>query len=94
MIYNRQTGEIKNLTEGFDRWVGSLYVGAGFAAAVLCGGRQGEAPLYVVPVGGGISDPRSQEDFRFADSSFDGKTMFVTCMSIQAPNEICRSDSI
>ncbi len=39
VIYNRQTGEIKNLTEGFDRWVGVVCVGAGFAADVFRGGR-------------------------------------------------------
>ena len=41
VIYNRQTGEIKNLTEGFDRWVGLVYVGAGFDSDLLRGGKRG-----------------------------------------------------
>jgi dipeptidyl aminopeptidase/acylaminoacyl peptidase len=92
VIYNRQTGEIKNLTEGFDRWVGSFTWAPDSSQLYFVAEDKGEAPLYRVSIGG---DEVQEISRGFLDSptlASDGKTMFVNCMSIQAPNEICTLD--
>ena len=53
VIYNRQTSEIKNLTEGFDRWVGSFTWAPDSSQIYFTAENEGESPLHVVPVGGG-----------------------------------------
>ena len=68
VIYNRQTGEIKNLTEGFDRWVGSFTWAPDSTRLYFVAEDKGEAPLYVVPVGGGTVRSSVRRISRFADS--------------------------
>ena len=46
MLYDRKTGEKKNITEGFDRWIGSFAWSTSEIAFVAEDG--GESPLYYV----------------------------------------------
>lgn len=89
VIYNRQTGEIKNLTEGFDRWVGSFTWAPDSSRLYFVAEDTGEAPLYTVPIAGDVEEVANG----FLDSPAldpDGKTLFANCMSIKSPNEVCR----
>ncbi len=45
MLYDRKTGEKKNLTEDFDGWVGT-FTWCGLAVALLCRRRQEGAPAF------------------------------------------------
>jgi dipeptidyl aminopeptidase/acylaminoacyl peptidase len=90
VIYNRQTGEIKNLTEGFDRWVGSFTWAPDSDKVFFTAENEGEAPLYTVPVSTGTVQKLAGGFLDSPTLASDGKTMFVNCMSIQAPNEVCR----
>ncbi|MGA8645630.1 MAG: S9 family peptidase, partial [Candidatus Sulfotelmatobacter sp.] len=89
MLYDRKTGEKKNLTENFDVWVGTFAwvpdsTGIYFAAQEGRGSdiRQvslnGEEPKDVVG-GAYVDDPAV---------SRDGSTMFFTRMSVQWPTQI------
>jgi dipeptidyl aminopeptidase/acylaminoacyl peptidase len=91
VIYNRQTGEIKNLTENFDRWVGSFTWAPDSTRLYFVAEDKGEAPLYMVPIGGDVVQKVSRGFFDSPTLTFNG-IMFANCMSIQAPNEICSLD--
>jgi dipeptidyl aminopeptidase/acylaminoacyl peptidase len=90
VIYNRQTSEIKNLTENFDRWVGSFTWAPDSSRLYFVAENAGEAPLYTVPVSAGAVQKLTGGFLDSPTLASDGKTMFVNCMSIQAPNEICK----
>ena len=47
MLYDRKTGEKKNLTENFDRWVGS-FGWAGRHEIFLTAEDEGESPIYTI----------------------------------------------
>src|SRR6266566_4347675 len=47
MLYDRKTGEKKNLTENFDRWVGS-FGWAGRNEIFLTAEDEGESPIYTI----------------------------------------------
>ena len=48
VIYNRQTGEIKNLTEDFDRWVGSFtWAPDSKTRSYFTAEDKGESPLFM-----------------------------------------------
>ncbi len=47
MLYDRKTGEKKNLTENFDRWVGTFALAAGVdTKSVFTAEDEGESPIY------------------------------------------------
>jgi len=50
VIYDRKSGEIKNLTEDFDRWVESYVWAAGSSKIYFSAELEGESPLFVVLV--------------------------------------------
>ena len=89
MVYDRKTGEKKNLTENLDRWVGSFTWGKDSSVIFFTAENAGEQRIYKVPL--------STPDWRLVvrgsyndDPSItpDGKTIVFTRMSIEAPNEI------
>ena len=45
MLYDRKTGEKKNLTENFDRWVGTFTWAPDSKAIYFSSEDEGEAPL-------------------------------------------------
>jgi len=88
MLYDRKTGEKKNLTEGFDGWVGSfVWAPPEMGFLLFTAERDGEARLFLASVLGlppfkvldGFND-----DLVFSSS---GKLIF-TRMSLQAPTQI------
>ncbi len=88
MLYDRKSGEIKNLTENFDRWVDSFVWSPDSKRIYFTAEDKGEAPIYGIPVDGG----QLQEVIRGFNGdpaiTTDGKTLAFTRMSIKAPNEI------
>src|SRR5207248_6517469 len=53
VTYERATGKITNLTENFDRWVGTYAWAPDRAAIYLTAEDGGEAPIYLLPAAGG-----------------------------------------
>jgi dipeptidyl aminopeptidase/acylaminoacyl peptidase len=92
MLYDRKTGEKKNLTENFDRWVGTLAWTPDSMSLYFSAENEGNAPIYRTTVdshtwpfefAGGFNDDLAL--------SSDGKTVFFTRMSIGTPTEIYRA---
>ncbi len=88
MLYNRKTGEKKNLTEDFDRWIGTIAWNLDSPAVLFSGDNFGEAPVYMI----GVDDkkPRVMVGGYNDDLSVvpnDGRLLF-TRMSLTSPNEI------
>ncbi|PYX30686.1 MAG: S9 family peptidase [Acidobacteria bacterium] len=95
MLYDRKTGERKNLTESFDSWVGTYIWGPDSKRIFLAAEDAGESPIWWVD-----KDGNSAERNRvwkmvewFNDDlaiTRDGKSLLFTRMSVSRPNEIFR----
>jgi len=89
MLYDRKTSEKKNLTENWDRWVGTFAWAPNSKDIYLSAENSGEAPIYRTAVdshtypvefSGGFND-----DIALTP---DGKSVFFTQMSLGAPTEL------
>ena len=89
MLYDRKTGEKKNLTEDFDRWVGTFAWMPNSEGIYFSAENDGSAPIYRMDL-----FPRtwpSEFIAGFNDDvilTADGKSVFFTQMSIQGPTGI------
>jgi len=94
MLYDRKTGERKNLTEPFDHWVGTFAWAPDSKAE-----HKRHSLIYVL--GGFSSDKGSVSYARSLVGGFDddltltpdGKTLVFTRMSIKAPIEVFGADA-
>jgi dipeptidyl aminopeptidase/acylaminoacyl peptidase len=88
VIYERTTGTITNLTEDFDRWVGSFVWAADSKTVYFTAQDKGAIPIYVLSLQG--TTPK--EVTRGANDNLaiapNGKTLLFTRMSVRFPNEI------
>ncbi|MGA7221151.1 MAG: S9 family peptidase [Candidatus Sulfotelmatobacter sp.] len=92
MLYDRKTGEKKNLTEDFDRWIGTFTWAPDSKIIYFSAQNQEEAPIYALgidgksfmPILGGYNDDLALTP--------DGKTLIFTWMSIKNPSEIMATD--
>jgi dipeptidyl aminopeptidase/acylaminoacyl peptidase len=96
MLYDRKTGAKKNLTENWDRWVGTIAWVPDSKRILLVAENEGKSPISEIAVGldneAVVSRPRQLMD-GFADEltvTADGKTLLFSQMSLMAPNEIHR----
>jgi len=89
MLYDRKTGEKKNLTENFDRWVGTIAWAPDSKNVFFTAENAGSSPIYELnldhatwtrPVVSGFNDDLSLTP--------DGKTLVFTRMSISSPTEL------
>lgn len=91
-VYQRQQGEARDLTEAFDRSVGSFTWSRDSKGFFFTAEDRGEAPIFAQS----LADKQPTELARLhADEvalSPDGTTLFFARASIAAPNEIARID--
>jgi len=89
VIYDRKSGEIRNLTENFDRWVGSYVWASDSKTVYFAAEEEGQAPIFSVRAEG-TADVFEMVVGHNDDLSMtpDGKILLFTRMSIRAPNEI------
>ncbi|HLK52995.1 MAG TPA: S9 family peptidase, partial [Candidatus Angelobacter sp.] len=104
VVYDCKSGEIKNLTEGFDQWVESFTWLPDSTAIYFSSENKGEAPIYRLDVQSAVAATTAPAPASHAiqevtrgvndDLSFapDGKTLVFTRLSVQAPNEVFRMD--
>ena len=89
VVYDRKSGQIRNLTENFDRWVEAMAWSPDSRQIYFTSEDKGEIPIYRIDV---QQAGTPQEITRGADDDLvvspDGKTLVFTRMSIQAPSEI------
>jgi dipeptidyl aminopeptidase/acylaminoacyl peptidase len=91
MLYDRKTGEKKNLTENFDRWVGTFTWSPNSKYIYFVAEDEGESKTYQITVAAPLN---AQLLFPFFNDDLvvtpDGKNLIFTEMSVRAPNEIYR----
>jgi len=99
MLYDRKTGEKKNITEMFDGWVGAYAWGNDSNQIVFVSEDRGESPIYEVranqpfpnfqkrgaQIGWSAIARGFNDDVAIAG---DGRTVVFTTMSLRLPNEI------
>jgi dipeptidyl aminopeptidase/acylaminoacyl peptidase len=99
MLYDRKTGEKKNLTEGFDNWVGTFTWAPDSNRIFLVAENAGESPIFwtlIHPKGAAddVTMPWKMIEL-FNDDlvvTNDGKTILFTRMSVEKPNEVYRAE--
>ena len=109
MLYDRKTGEKKNLTEDFDQWIGTFTWASDSKVIFFSSEDKGESPIYALEFakehtvpsqGGGISrtNIHAREIVRgFNDDlavTADGKTLLFTRMSLSYPTQIRRFECL
>lgn len=104
VIYNRTSGEIRNLTEDFDQWVETIAWSPDSKMIYFTSENKGEAPIYRLDVAAAnapVSAARIranaiQEITRGVNDDLsvtpDGKTLVFSRLSVQAPNEVYKMD--
>jgi dipeptidyl aminopeptidase/acylaminoacyl peptidase len=93
MVYDRKSGEIKNLTESFDQWVESFTWSPDSKTIYFTSEFQGTAPIYQLDIAGG----KAPEEILGGVNdevcvSSHGKTLVFTHLSVRAPSEIYKID--
>jgi dipeptidyl aminopeptidase/acylaminoacyl peptidase len=88
VIYNRQTGEIRNLTEDFLQWVEAFHWAPDSQKIYFVSDWQGQAPLYRVGITGDKPVKMADGHFDSPRVAPDGETVFVTGMKVTMPNEL------
>jgi len=89
-VQDRQSGKTRDLTEQFDRSVGSFAWQPDSCAIAFSAEDHGEAPLFVMPIVLAVKEPsRVQQIFHADDLAYGSdRRLYFTRMSIAAPNEI------
>jgi dipeptidyl aminopeptidase/acylaminoacyl peptidase len=104
VVYDRKSGEIKNLTENFDQWVETIAWSSDSKYIYFTSENKGEAPIYRIDIAAanapvstvGIRAHAIQEITRGVNDELsvtaDGKALVFTRLSVQAPNEVYKMD--
>ncbi len=94
MLFDRKTGEKKNLTEDFDQWVGTFTWSKDSRSIYFSSDHEGHALVYALDVANPNSSRRAIVAGYNDDLSLtpDGKTLLFTRMSIASPTEIFGSE--
>jgi len=104
VVYDRKSGEIRNLTEAFDQWVEAMAWSPDSKYIYFTSENKGEAPIYRLDLAAGnapvsaagIRANAIQEITRGVNDEVsvtpDGKTLVFTRLSVQAPNEVYKMD--
>jgi dipeptidyl aminopeptidase/acylaminoacyl peptidase len=108
MLYDRKTGEKKNLTESFDKWVGTYVWAPDSSRLYFVAEDKGTSPVHSISFGTetigdkGYDVTVHQTNIKidtlipgFNDDlavSPDGKTLWFTQMSLENPSRILRQD--
>jgi dipeptidyl aminopeptidase/acylaminoacyl peptidase len=88
MLYDRTTGEKKNLTEDFDRWVATFAWAPSSKRIFFSAEREGQSPIYEIAIDN--ANPTEFHPF-FTDNvslTPNGEDLLYTRMSVGSPNEI------
>jgi dipeptidyl aminopeptidase/acylaminoacyl peptidase len=93
LVQDRQSDETRDLTENFDRSVGSFAWEPNSKRLAFAAEDHGGAPIFGVSIGMETKPTGGGADALHADDLvFSGDVLFFTRMSARAPNEIWRED--
>jgi dipeptidyl aminopeptidase/acylaminoacyl peptidase len=94
MLYDRKTGEKRNLTEDFDHWAGTFVWARDSKTIYFSAEHEGHSLIYAVAATG---NPLRRALVGGYDDDIaltsDGKTLLFTRMSIKAPVELFGADA-
>ena len=88
MLFDRRSGATIDLTKNFDRWVNAYTWTPDSSAIYFAGDDHGGSPLWVVKVNRGEPEKAVTGTNDEPVVSPDGKAVFFSRQSVQAPNEI------
>ena len=100
MLYDRKSGEKKNLTENFDRWVGNFIWSKDSKKIYFTYENAGRTQLEIADIDKPVTPPSDWSQAPaaapsgYADDlalSPDGQTLFFTFMTLEHPTEIYRA---
>jgi dipeptidyl aminopeptidase/acylaminoacyl peptidase len=93
MLYDRESGKSRSLTDNLDNYVESLTFSPDSQKIVITVDERGFEPVYSVPVGGGAIQKLIPEGFNGdVQVSNDGRTLVFTRSSSVMPTEIFRAN--
>ena len=75
MLYNRSTGHIGNLTESFDRWVGTYTWDPGSSKIYFVAEDKGNSPVYSISLGTAVTGGNAGNDAPFPLTKSDVRTI-------------------
>jgi dipeptidyl aminopeptidase/acylaminoacyl peptidase len=89
-MQDRQSGKMRDLTENFDRSVGSFDWQPDSSSIAFAAEDHGEAPIYFMPIRLALKQPLPVQHVSHADDLKYGidRQLYFTRMSVRAPNEI------
>jgi dipeptidyl aminopeptidase/acylaminoacyl peptidase len=92
IIYQRESGQMRNATASWDRSVGSFAWTPDSKTVFLSAEDHGESPIWALPLD--AKQPAEVARLHADDVAFaaDGKSLFFSRVSIAAPSEIARLD--
>ena len=95
MLYDRKTGEKKDLTDGFNQWVGTFIWSTDSKRIYFSSEHKGHSLIYTLEIGNPGTSRRAliagyNDDLSVAH---EGKTLLFSRMSIAAPTEIYVGDT-
>lgn len=93
MLYDRSTGAIKEISTGFDRWVGELLWAPDSLSLFIGAEDRGRDLLAVASINGGIKPLIERTSSSGLTISADGKTLAFTRSSLVAPAEVFKANS-
>ncbi len=92
VLFDRSSGQIRSVTKDFDRWVGSFVWAPDSMNVYFSAENVGEAPVYRLTIRSGGVTRVIDGHYDDLDITRDGKTLLMTRISVQAPNEIYAAD--
>jgi dipeptidyl aminopeptidase/acylaminoacyl peptidase len=93
MLYDRQTGTAKEISVGFDRWVGELVWAPDSQRIFVLAEERGREPIFVASIKGGIQPLITNSMNSGLTVSADGKTLSFTRASLQMPAEVFKANA-
>lgn len=94
MLYDRKTGQKRNLTDNFDRWVDSSVWSPDSRKMYFTAGDEGGSPIYAIEIASG-SVKRLVCGLETCDSpaiTADGKTIVFAANSLESPVGLFKSN--
>jgi dipeptidyl aminopeptidase/acylaminoacyl peptidase len=104
MLYDRKSGEKKNLSESWDRWVGTIAWAPDSTRLYVSAEENGESPIYSINFNTS-SEAEKGDDLSIRNiarqvAGFNddpavlasGKSLLFTSMSLASPNELYRAE--
>jgi dipeptidyl aminopeptidase/acylaminoacyl peptidase len=88
VLFDRQSGQIRNLTKDFDRWVGSFAWSPESNRIYISAENEGESPIYMVHLSGGSPVLLTHGHNDDIAATPDRKFVVFARVSTQAPAEI------